>query len=286
MALPVLNSSQQSEKGAATVKSWEELNFSDDYMFKLVMRDKKLCQGTIERILQFPVKNIHYVATEKSLNLAKDTKSVRVDVYAANDNSIFDLEMQMWNPGTPLMVKRSRYYQSIIDVDTLFKTESYKSLRQSYIIFICPFDLYGEGRHIYTFKNFCVENKQLELGDERTIVFFNTNGTQNDIPSDLSALADYVNGKFVKDSFITELDAAVKFTKTLEKERMNYMRYSIEIEDAHDQGIQQGIQQGKTDGILSSLKNLMKNANMLPNDAMNILGIPAEQQPHYAAMLN
>ena len=129
------------------MKAWEDLQFHDDYMFKLVMRDKTICKGTIERILRFPVGDIHYVNYEQTFELGFDSKSVRMDVYVANSNEVVDLEMQMWNPGAKHLVKRSRYYQAVLDADCLCRADSYTDLRRSYVIFICPFDIFGEGRH-------------------------------------------------------------------------------------------------------------------------------------------
>lgn len=45
------------------------------------------------------------------------------------------------------------------------KGQSYKKLNPSYVIFICQFDLFHMGRHIYTFENICREDKNISLGD-------------------------------------------------------------------------------------------------------------------------
>ena len=39
--------------------------------------------------------------------------------------------------------KRTRYYQSLIDIDQLEKNMDYRKLKESYIIFICTFDPFG-----------------------------------------------------------------------------------------------------------------------------------------------
>lgn len=49
------------------------------------------------------------------------------------------------------MKKRTRYYQAMIDMDVLEQGNSYDSLNQTYIIFICTFDLFKQNRHIYTY---------------------------------------------------------------------------------------------------------------------------------------
>lgn len=55
---------------------------------------------------------------------------------------IFDVEMQMSD--TLELPKRSRYYQSVCDMDSLEAGKFYSDLKESYVIFICPFDLFGK----------------------------------------------------------------------------------------------------------------------------------------------
>lgn len=42
-------------------KPWEELKFTDDYMFCKIMRDKKICKEFVETILNIKIKNINYI---------------------------------------------------------------------------------------------------------------------------------------------------------------------------------------------------------------------------------
>lgn len=77
-------------------------------------------------------------------------------------------------------------------------------------IFICQFDLYGKGRPIYTFENFCKEDKSISMGDETVKIFLNTDGTTDDIREELRAFLDYVAGKKPKDPYVEKLEDAVK----------------------------------------------------------------------------
>ena len=63
--------------------------------------------------------------------------------------------------GTP---KRTRYYQGMIDMDELKKGQYYTELKESFIIFICTFDPFGENLPMYTFRHRCIEKEGLELG--------------------------------------------------------------------------------------------------------------------------
>lgn len=55
--------------------------------------------------------------------------------------------------------------------------------------------LFGKGRHLYSFKNFCEEDKEVLLGDDTTKIFLNTKSRMEDISKDLRAFLDYVAGR-------------------------------------------------------------------------------------------
>ena len=59
----------------------------------------------------------------------------------------------LWYTALKEIKRKSKYldfYQSMIDLQLIDKGQLYDELKRSYVIFICPFDLYGKGRHIYT----------------------------------------------------------------------------------------------------------------------------------------
>ena len=82
---------------------------------------------------------------------------------------------------TKELPKRSRYYQGMTDLQLVDAGQHYKKLNKSYIIFICSFDLYAKGRHMYTFENVCKEDKSISMGDEAVKIFLNADGTADDV---------------------------------------------------------------------------------------------------------
>jgi predicted transposase/invertase (TIGR01784 family) len=69
---------------------------------------------------------------------------------------------------------------------------TYQEMRKTFIIFICTFDPFKQGRHIYTFENTCKEDPTLSLGDETVKVFLNTQGTLDDVDKDMKEFLAYV----------------------------------------------------------------------------------------------
>lgn len=132
---------------------------------------------------------------------------------------------------TKELPKRTRYYQSMID-----KGESYKKLNPCYIIFICPFDTFGMGRHIYTFENICREDKELLLEDGTTKIFLNADSEMDDVSEELKAFLDYVAGKGSEDSFVKKLEEAVEQAKQNREWRHEYMTLLMRDQENFDRG--------------------------------------------------
>lgn len=115
-----------------------------------------------------------------------------------------------------------------------------KKLKPSYIIFICPFDQFGMGRHIYTFENICKEDKSILLKDETTKIFLNAKGTMDDVRPELKAFWDYVAGKKPADPFVDELEAAVKNARKNREWRHEYMTLLMRDQENREIGEKYG----------------------------------------------
>ena len=87
-----------------------------------------------------------------------------------------------------------RYYQAMLDTESLDKGKDYWELSTTYIIFICTFDYFKQGKHIYTFRERCDQDSELLLNDGTVKIFLNPNSKLNDVSDDLIALLNYIVG--------------------------------------------------------------------------------------------
>jgi predicted transposase/invertase (TIGR01784 family) len=199
-------------------KAFEELQIKDDFMFSVIMRNPKYCKTFLERILGVKISHIEYPKSQETIDLSADAKSVRLDIYVEDEEkTVYNIEMQTaTNKNIP---KRTRYYQGMVDLNILEKGNDYNDLKRSFIIFVCTFDLFGEGRHIYTFENRCIQNLELSLGDDATKIILNTKGTMDDVTPEMKRLLDFIDGKEPEDDFTRELDEAVQAVRKNEKWR-------------------------------------------------------------------
>ncbi len=231
---------------------WEEIGISDDFMFGKVMQNPRLCKKLLETILGIEIEKIEYPELQKSIDITKEAKGVRLDVYVAGEDAVFCVEMQARD--THELPRRARYYGGLIDLNLIEKGVSYKKLNQSVVIFICPFDVFGKNRCRYTFENLCLEEKNLPLGDGTTKIFLNAMGTMDDVSPELKSFLDYVAGKKNDDSFVKELDNEVRKVRESKEWRRDYMTLLMRDQENIEKGIKIGLERGLEQGIEQGLE--------------------------------
>ena len=95
------------------------------------------------------------------------------------------------------------------DIDLIEKGRDYLELKNSIVIFICTFDPFGYGRHLYSFENVCLQDFNISLNDKTTKIFLNTKGTMEDIPTPLRNFLKYIDSGEITDEYTKELDETV-----------------------------------------------------------------------------
>ena len=231
------------------IKSFDELTIQDNFIFQKVMLKKHICKAVLERLLDISIHDIVYIHEEKGLDVRLETKSVRLDVYVNDDKgTVFNIEMQT-SKDMEELVKRTRFYQSILDMYHLQKGQKHMTLNDSYIIFICTFPVFSRERHKYTFKNICLEEHDILLNDGATKLFLSTKGTQNDISKSLQAFLDYIDGHEATDELLKDIDEAVYEVKHCEAWKEEYKMLSMDHYTYWKEGVAEGIEQGIEQGL-------------------------------------
>ena len=172
------------------MKEWKDLTLTDDYLFSQIMKDEDFCKLFLEMLMGIKITKVIYLEAQKEVNLFPQTKGIRMDVYLESDNEIYNIEMQTGHKHN--LVKRMRYYHSAIDVDSLLRGNPYDQLKKSYVIFICNFDLCGDGFPVYESQTVWKQNGQ-EIGDEQIKVVYNTSAFEKAQDPRLRALLQYLS---------------------------------------------------------------------------------------------
>lgn len=155
---------------------------------------------------------------------------------------VYDIEMQAYNKDD--IRKRSRYHQAMVDTELLDKGTLFSDLNESYVIFICTSDLFGKGRHKYTFRNRCDEDPGILLDDKAIKVFLNADGALDDVSPELEAFLKLVTGASSEDPFVKEMEKAIERIKLDKEARRSYMTWEMEMKYREHIALQEGIEQG------------------------------------------
>ena len=271
-------------------KEWQNLTISDNFIFgKVLESDPVVCKQLLEAILNFKIDEISYPEREKAFETRHDSKGIRLDVFVKTPNGrkMFDIEIQTSNKDN--LAKRMRYYQGLIDNDSLEKGNHYWQLGASYIIFVCTFDYFKRGYHLYSFRERCDQDYDLLMGDETVKIFLNAKSKKNDVNDDLIAFLNYVNGKKSENPLVEALDKSVQIVKQNKNWRNDYMRYKEHIAaEAHLAALEAAEEaaiEATKNNTLANLKSIIKNAKVNAEQAMDLLEIPQIERAEYKTLL-
>ena len=233
-------------------------------MFGAVMRNPEICKSILETLLNIQIEKLEYPELQKSISTYYESKGVRLDVYVKDSDKVFDIEIQ--NDSAISLPKRMRYYQSMVDMDSLLKGQDYSELKESFIIFICQYDPFTEGLPCYTFKNLCIQDKNLELSDETTKMIFNSTAYAKEKNVDIRKFLKYIRTKVPTSNLTDKINNMVEEQKENDKFRTEYLSMNLHDRDITRKafaegeilGIQKGISQGVEQKAIETAKNFLK----------------------------
>lgn len=182
---------------------------------------------------------------------AKDEKQTR-----------YNVEMQVERK--PALGKRSRYYQSQMDMEMLLTGEDYTELPNTYVIFICDFDPFGKDKYRYTFRTTCQESENVDLEDGRTTVFLNTRGkNESEVPGELVTFLQYMkedlegSEKEFHDPYVEQLQKFIRNVKGSREMEERFMIFEEMLKEEHTAGREEGLAEGLTKGCMETSKSVL-----------------------------
>ena len=264
----------------------KDLNLTDRFLFDEVMEDKQTHRDVLEIIFQREIPLLEENGTEKELRVSPLSRSIRMDVFAVDEeDKVYNTEMQQKKRND--LAKRSRYYQSMIDTSLLEPgIPSYNLLKDSYIIMITPFDLFGYGKYQYTFVPICQEEPGCILEDGAVRIFLNTRGTNpEEVPQELVDLLHYLEHTTDEEAEKTDsqrirrIHSHVCKVKSSEEIGVKYMQAWEEKYYEREEGREEGIKEGMKRGIKLKLQEIVKKKlakNQSPEEIAEALEEPVE----------
>ena len=260
-----------------------ELTIKDDFMFGAVMSDPENCRELLEMILGISIDRIE-VSKEKSMVYHPEYKGVRLDVYARDEeNTCYNVEMQASR--RPVLGKRSRYYQSQMDMEMLQSGRDYEELPKSFVVFICDFDPFGKELYRYTFKMKCEEDVNVELEDARQIIFLSTQGkNREEVPKELVTFLEYVKAdleesqKDFHNSYVRRLQDSVQRVKANREMEERFMLLEEKLKEERAEGEKIGWKLGQTQGARDMLLKMLEILGEIPEPIREKITSVSEQE--------
>ena len=266
--------SMETKEKLTPEEKWERATLANNFLFYKVMHNNpEICRRLLEILLGMDIERIE-THSEDEIMVDYGSKCIRLDVYARNSSRAFDIEMQAVD--TKELPERARYYQSVIDVDTLGAGQKYSELKESYIIFICIGDVFSRGLPVYTFENLCRQDNTLPLGDRTHKYFF--------IARNCDKLLDGEQRSFLK--FILTNESSSGFTDRIAKLaddakkntqwRMQYMEWERQRTYDYEAGLEAGFENGEHRKAVENALVLVNDFGVNPRIAAEKMGAPLE----------
>ena len=284
------------EKELTPLEKWNSLTLANNFIFcKVLEENPDVCKELLEMLLDIKIDRIEQPKSEQTFKTDFDSRGIRLDVYVKDGTGhCFDIEIQTSN--YMRLEKRARYYQGLMDVDSIQFGQEYSALKDSYVIFLCLGDAFGHRLPVYTFRYRAEEDKNILMNDGTVNIFFNATMYDKMQSENLRSFFRYLCGKNSDDNFTDRLSALVERVKMNAQWRHRYMTIEQEIklqveartkerlnELAKDmaKNMAQGIAKNMAQDIankktLETAKNLLK-INISPEQIAMATGLSLEQ---------
>ena len=127
--------------------------------------------------------------------------------------------------------KRARFYQAMRDCEALSRGEKYRDLKELYIIFLCPNDIFGKNRAVYRFKNLETDDPKIEMGDLSFKNFYIFSKYREIAEKAIREYMEYFATNKAHSPETEDIDRLVKWYQTDSNTRIRYMTWQEEIDD-------------------------------------------------------
>ena len=253
-------------------KPLAELDLLDDFLFNALLAypeyGRRFCRKFLKILFGRDFKNLNIVTQKSYGGLDTGYHGARLDVYieegdevevdSTNVSAIYDIEPDKNNKRKDIdaIPQRTRFYHAIIDRRCLKSGQSYDRMKKVFVIFICPYDPFGDDRMIYTIRNQCVENPELPYDDGARTIFLYTKGKKGRDNESLSQLLDYMENTTRENAVTEELEDI--------QEMVDVVKEDAEVTVAYMKGFERDqmfLEEGKELGRRLEQENTLREKN-------------------------
>lgn len=251
-------------------KTLQDLTIKDNFLFGAVMSVEENCKEFLEMVLGFSIAQV-VVSKEKSIVYHPEYKGVRLDIYAEDENHThYNVEMQVKKKTA--LGKCSRYYHSQMVMEALASGEDYETMPDTFVIFVCDFDPFGEHLYCYTFGNECRENKNVKLDDGSYTIFLSTRGeNEEEVPAELVRFLKFVTADLeeseedFQDKLVKRFQETIHNIKADREMGERYMIFEEMLREEKQEGRQEGLLEGRIEATREGIFELLGDLGEVPD---------------------
>ena len=274
------------EKVVSTTELSEQINaelekviddltlFDDDLMSKVFDGNIEGAELLLKIILERDDIKVKRVKGQVELKSAyAGGRNIRLDIVAVDNHGVrFDVEVQRSTGGSH--IKRARYHQSMMDSRLLKKRQDFKTIKDTYVIFICQHDKFNANKPIYHVDKTVRETGEA-FEDGAHIIYVNGKYRGKD---DFGKLAHDFNCKKADNIYFKPLADGVRHFKETEEGRDAMCESFTKLADkVADERAEQT--------TINNIKLMMKNMKCSLEDALNALEIKGKDRAIIAKQL-
>jgi len=245
-----------------TFRKLEDLNLIDNFLFQQVMiheDGEEFARILLTTILNKPIGKVKITPQKDVPGADINRHGICMDVYIEEMSAeiipnVYDIEPNNTNEKETLP-RRTRYYHGLIDTQLLSSGTDYSKLPNMFIIMILPYDPFGKDRMVYTIKNSCVEDPEINYNDGATKIYLYTKGKEGNPSQELKNVLKYIQESTKENAVGKEARKLQDFVEKVKQRRevgINYMK-SWEMEawikkEAYKEGHEEGYEDGRAEG--------------------------------------
>ena len=235
-----------------------------DHFMRICFDDSKsTVQLVLRKILSKPDLEVTEMTVQKDIPNIHG-RSLVLDILARSEGVLYNCEVQ--NASGDSSPQRARFHGSLLDVHSLGKGEQFRSLPETYVIFITSNDKYGKGLSLYSFDRYCPEiDSNLEDGSH--IIYVNGEYRGDDDIGYLMHDFKCTNPDEMHYTELAERVAYIKNTKAGEKKMSDI--FELVKEEGRAEGREEGRVEGREEGRAEGEDKLAKLISKLIDQGRN-----------------
>ena len=240
----------------------DNLDLFDDDLMTLVFKKNIPATELVLSIIMDRKITVTSVDTQEEMRSPEiGGRNITLDIHAIDiDDTEFDVEVQCSSEGAH--VRSSLFHSAVMDARMFKEGDSFKTLKDSYVIFIYKHDKFGIGLPIYHVDRVVLETGK-SFKDGSHIIYVNGTYKGDD---EIGKLIEDFNAKSSENMNFKLLAEGIHHFKETEKGR------DI-VSEKVERYAKQYAETNRISNLVQNVKNLMKNASFTLDQAFNNLEV-------------